>query len=722
MKHFVDHASLRRWTLSSLAFVVGCFVFAQNIQVGTWRTHFSYSDARHLAITPDKIFCAASTGFFSREIGEGSLRKLSKIDGLSDVGVSALAYNENTNVLVIGYESGFIDFVFDDELLSISDLASSNLEGDKTINAIAFSGSNTYIATDLGVVVTNTEDASITENYVQIGTGGITVEVLQIIANSDSLFIRTNEGIQSGRFDANLLDFSSWTRYPSTVSYTNLISINDVLYATSGLDLQQFSNGSWIDAGFNLPDGASKLFSVNEELMTASNGTIYQLESSGFEANTNTTASSINDIAFANGELIIADGIAGLTNQEGDQLSPSGPLSDSFSNFRVISNELYGFHAPSPFFYNGLQQVTQLSKFTEGEWQIQGIPNFTNVSDVARFNGNFYYSSIGSGLYDESNDLIITNIPGSSAVLDTVITALASGEKLWVSSFRNENPIHLMDQDQNWVAFASNVLGSDEYLTIDLSQIEVGWLGSSTGIITVFYEEENLIDQISTSDGLPSSFIDIDISVEDNAWVGTTRGPALFPDASFIFSNSDGIQPTFENRTLFENEQISAVMTDGGNRIWFGTNQGLWVYDENTSEQIAVFNEANSPLPSNQIIQLAYDGVSGEVFVYTAQGMVSYRSSSSIGSRNHRNVTIFPNPIRPEYQGLVGLSGLARNANVKVTDVNGNLVKEIDANGASASWDLTDMNGSKVTTGVYFFFSSTSNGEETYVGKIAVVR
>ena len=164
------------------------------------------------------------------------------------------------------------------------------------------------------------------------------------------------------------------------------------------------------------------------------------------------------------------------------------------------------------------------------------------------------------------------------------------------------------------------------------------------------------------------------------------------------------------------------MMTDGGNRIWFGTNIGLWVYDENTSEQVAVFNEANSPLPSDRIIQLAYNGTNGEVFIYTDQGMVSYRSASSRGSARHRNVNIFPNPVRPDYQGLVGLTGLARNANVKITDINGNLVQELNANGGSASLNLTDIRVGKVETGIYLFFSATSDGEETYVGKIAVVR
>ena len=722
MKRFADLVFLRRWMISSFTLIFAWSTFSQDIPVGTWRTHFSYNDARIIAVTQDKVFCATKTGLFSREISAGSLRELSKIDGLSDVGVSALAYNENLNVLVIGYESGFVDFVFEDDLISFSDIARSNLDGDKSINDVAFNAGTTFLATDLGVIVMNSLEAEIVENYVQIGTGGVASEILQILVVNDAIFLRTSEGIQSGQLGTNLLDFSNWTRYAATSSFLNLTQVGDNIYATSGSNLMRFTNGTWEDSGFDLPGGADRLLELDNDLITAANGIIYQLNAGGFETLVNTSANQINDIASIDGNLILADGESGLVNVNGDQLSPNGPLSDTFSNLRVVSNEVYGFHAPSVFSYDGTEQVSEFSRFTGGEWELNEIPDFTNVSDVASFNRNLYFSSIGDGIFDQFNSMIITDIPGSSSEFDTLITALASGEKLWVSSFRNDNPIHLMDRDQSWTSYTSLFTNENEYLTIDLSELGIGWLGASSGLITVLDEEENEVDLISTSDGLPSSFIDIDIGVEDNAWVATSRGPALFPDASFIFSNSSGIQPTFENRTLFENEQINAVMTDGGNRIWFGTNQGLWVYDENTSEQVAVFNEANSPLPSNQIIQLAYNGSNGEVFIYTSRGLVSFRSASSIGNRSHANVNIFPNPVRPEYQGQVGLTGLARNVNVKVTDINGNLVKEIDANGGSASWDLTDVRGGQIGTGIYFFFSSSANGEETYVGKIAVVR
>lgn len=721
MKRSVDHASLRRLTLSSLSLLIGCCLYAQDIAVGTWRTHFSYKNATSLVATSDKIFCASTNGLFSRSLVDGETRKLSKIDGLSDIGVSAMAYNESENVLVLGYRSGFVDFIYENETRSVPDLAKSNLDIEKTINDVAFNSQSTFLATDFGILTLNTSSAKITENFVQIGTGGNEVQVFQIYFNNDLLFIRTNEGIQFGNLNQNLLDFNNWSRYPGSAGYRNLTLLEGEFYVTSGSDLLTLVGSSWNDTGVDLPVGASKLFNVGNELLTTDdNGNIFQLSVNTFQQILSTNLTEVNDIEEVNSEFVFADGINGLVDQSGLTLSPDGPTSDIFSNFRVIENELYGFHAPSPFSYNGAIQQEAFSVFSSGIWEERTISGFTNVSDVARLNNGNFFSSIGDGLYNEDTGEILMDIPGSSPEMDTVITALAADGRLWLSSFRNDDPIHILQADGSWISYPS--LFDNDYLTIDLSENGIGWLGSGSGSITVVNPEENETDLISTSDGLPASFIDIDISVEDNAWVATSRGPALFPDASFIFFSSEALLPTFDNRVLFQGEQINAVMTDGGNRIWFGTNNGVWIYNENTSEQVAVFNESNSPLPSNRIIQLAYNGANGEVFIYTDKGMVSYRSASSIGRSVHRNVNIFPNPVRPEYQGLVGLTGLANNAGVKVTDLNGNLVDEIISNGGTASWDLRDNRGIQVTTGIYLFFSSTSDGEETYVGKIAVIR
>lgn len=721
MKRFAGLAFLKPWALSSLL-LWSLFSSAQDIAVGTWRTHFSYSSARIIEETSDKVFCASENGLFSIDLQDNSIRKLSKIDGLSDMGISAMKYDPFNKVLVIGYRSGLVDFVFEDAIKTIDGIFNSNLEGDKQINDIAFDSERTYLATGLGVIVINTIRSEIVENYVQIGEGGSEVIILEMSLLDNQIFAQTNEGIQSGFTSNNLLDFNNWVHYPTTSSLSYITQAEGQYYAVNESELFRFSNSLWDNTDILLPNSSSKIFSINGQIYTVGNGTIYQLIDNTFEPQINTEATSINDLTFVGNEFLLADEEKGLISQNGEELSPDGPISDDFLNVRVIENAVFGFHAPSPFTYNGSIKKNGYSLFSDETWDKADINNFQNISDAALQNGNYYFGSIGDGLFDQSTGQIIVDIDGSSPELDTMIVALNADSRLWISSFNNTNPIHRLGTDQEWSSFSATDLLENQFTSIDLTVTGAVWLGGMSGSITAFDSDQGLVERISTADGLPSTFSDIALSVEDDGWVVTPKGPVLFTNASFVFDNSQAITPSFENRTLFENENVNAVMTDGGNRVWFGTDRGLWVFDENTTEQIALFNEMNSPLPSNKVLDLTYNQENGEVFINTDKGMVSFRSSSSEGSRQHQNVTIFPNPVRPDYSGLVGISGLAKNVSIKITDIQGNLVKEIDANGGTASWGLLDASNEKVVTGVYLFFSSSFDGTETFVGKIAVIR
>ncbi len=721
MKHFAGHALMKHCIkIFSILYSIG--IIGQDIAIGTWRTHFSYSNARILATNADKVFCAVENGLFSYTLNSGEIRKLSKLDGLSDAGISAMNYSPNANVLVIGYREGLIDFIYENEIVTIRDIANSNLEGDKRINDIAVNQNLAYMATALGVIVIDLPSSEIIENYIQIGAGGDQVVVSEIIVRNDSLFILTDQGVQSGSLGKNLLDFNNWRRYPNTSLYTDLTIGNQKLYAVDGNGgVALFQDEAWVEGFLALPEGADQLFELANDIYTVANGQIFQLVNGIFELRLSTNLPSINDLLLIDGELFIADGVVGLTDDEGMRIPIQGPITDSYSNLKVLSTEVFAFHAPSAISYDGTQKIAGYSYFNEGGWTNPVIEGFENISDVSDFNGTRYFASIGDGLFNSNTQEVIIDIPDSGSELDSIIAVLGSRDQLWVGGSGNE-PIHSFNSDGSWFSYEAAQVFDDGFLAIEIAFSGVAWLTSSGGNITVIDPEAEEIEELSRSDGLPSTVNDFNISIEDNVWAVTDRGPAFFPSASFIFSETQAIQPTFENRLLFEDEVINAVLTDGGNRVWFGTDRGLWVFDESTSEQVAVFNESNSPIPSDVILDLAYNGKNGEVFIITDKGMVSYRSSSSIGNRDHRNVSVFPNPVGPGYDGLVGINGLARNVSLKITDISGNLVQEVFSNGGTASWDLLDQRGSMVVTGVYYFFSATSDGEETYIGKVAVVR
>ncbi len=715
MRHFAGIVFLKLGLSGCL--LLGFQAYSQDIPVGTWRTHFSYNNGRILEKTSDKIFCAVENGLFSVDLSDNSIRKLSKIDGLSDVGVSAMKYNSDENTLVIGYRSGLVDFISDDGISTLQEVALSNLDGSKTINDIAFFQSRTFLATELGIVVVSNDETTILENFTQIGEGGAEVRVSEIEILGDVLFAKTNFGLQNGNLTNNLLDFNNWNHHTATDQLTELTAVNDELFALNGQDLHRFGSDLWTDGGIDLPNNASKLYSVEAKLMTATSQSLYELQGSSFEEIASIVAQVVNDIDIVNGEYLVADGLLGLQANESN-LSPSGPLFDQYSRLRVIDNTAYGFHAPSPETYDGSIKVDGYSVFAEGAWSTEQVSNFLNVSDIGQYQGVTYLSSIGDGLLDQNSGEIIDDIPQSDSSLDTVIATLGQRQHLWVSSFSSTDPIHQFDGDQ-WTSFSATLLLDDKFTSISTSQTGIFWGSTSTGRMIVFDPEEMRAFALNA---IPGQLQDFEISIEDDAWIATSNGPTTNPDASFIFQDDQLILPTFEGRVLFEGEQINVIETDGGNRVWFGTERGLWVFSENTSEQVAQFNIDNSPLPSDNVLDLAYNEENGEMFIATDMGLVSYRSASSVGSVAHQNVNIFPNPVSPDYVGLIGIEGLGKNTSVKITDINGNLVKELNANGSSASWDMKNVANQEVVTGVYLIFSSDPEGVETYVGKIAVIR
>jgi len=147
----------------------------------------------------------------------------------------------------------------------------------------------------------------------------------------------------------------------------------------------------------------------------------------------------------------------------------------------------------------------------------------------------------------------------------------------------------------------------------------------------------------------------------------------------------------------------------------------------NGKDQLAFFNTENSPLPDNFVTDIKVHPVSGEVFFATGRGLVSYRAGATVGANFHKESDVFayPNPVRPDYQGTIAIKGLTRDADVKITDINGQLMYETKALGGQAIWDGKDYNGRKAATGVYLVFSTAATSNQgkpnTLVTKVLFV-
>jgi hypothetical protein len=116
------------------------------------------------------------------------------------------------------------------------------------------------------------------------------------------------------------------------------------------------------------------------------------------------------------------------------------------------------------------------------------------------------------------------------------------------------------------------------------------------------------------------------------------------------------------------------------------------------------------------------DQKSGELFIATDKGLISYRTDASYEDASYASTQVFPNPVRPGYTGPVTIQGIRYDSDVKVTDVSGKLVYQTTSNGGTATWDCKSLDGMDVSAGVYLIWTAANEGKGRLVGKVLIMR
>ena len=749
----------------SLWLISKCLTAQNEIPIGSWRTHFSYRDACGVALTENGVFCAGSNSLFFLDFQDQSLSRVNKINGLSDSEISAIAYNLPSKKLVIAYGNGNIDLLYDNKITNITTILQSPIAQSKTISHITFTNNLAYLSAGFGVGVLDLNKDEITEAFTNIGENGTAVEVNFGTVFHDTLFLATEQGVIGGSLDptVNLQDFNNWKRFDSSLGIPNLAastvgSSDDLLIATVDDGIYSYSNTVWDKIEYELSDNVLHITSGSNPLFLTSSD---QIVSIGNDLEVNELLDSIfpkpqSSIVGSDG-LWIADSINGLIVPQSGQFSsifPSGPFSDSIFHVFNQGNLIFALPPGFDFLRKPLRTTLGFNTYENGEWtnfnsskylKTELFPAVNDLVDVTYNprNQSFYFASYGEGIVEwslEGNTRILDETsPGSTLknippvdrnVLISSITADNAG-MVWATNFGNQSSIHRFNPvDDSWTEFW--VTFPTGRFPLDLKIADNGdlWLRldpNNGGGVLVFNPQSSLqkhLTNIEDSGGLPSREIR-DLTIDNNGqiWMGTDIGVSTYLFPFDILENPvvNASSPLIDGRPLLRDEVINCIAVDGGNRKWIGTNDGIWLFSEHGDSVVQHFTVENSPLPSNKILDVEVNGGNGEVFIVTAVGTVSYRGTATDGPPEHQQVSIFPNPVTRDFNGLVGITGLVNNAVIKIADVTGKLIKETAAKGGTAVWDIADFQGRRVATGVYLVFSSSSDGKETFIGKIAVI-
>lgn len=385
------------------------------------------------------------------------------------------------------------------------------------------------------------------------------------------------------------------------------------------------------------------------------------------------------------------------------------------------------------------------------------FPDFLNpVRGTRTTNGTLYVAAYGGGLLEwngpgnfrrfgqgtpAGSPLIGTFGAGNSRVEITDVAATTDG-KLWVVNRHlssGSSGLFLLDPAANSWQTVPYTLGLEALERIALDDNGYVWAsvsrktdptGAPLGIFAVDPATTNANPPrfFNTSSGLPSNEIyELAKDRRGYIWAATIKGVAVFNDPSGPFLSQAGFTPPIVRRgdgtgfpVLFS-EAVRCLAVDGGDRKWFGTDNGLWLFSPDADEALLHFTTANSPLPSNRIVDVKVNDKTGDVWVATDAGVVSYRGSATVTDGTPKCAAAFPNPVRPDFAGTVGISGLANNALVKITDVAGHLVYATTASGGTVTWNMTNPSGERVRSGIYLVLSSDADGKNGCVSKVAVL-
>lgn len=758
-----------KYLLSTILTIYCLQIQAQDLAIGDWRSHLPYTFAVSVTQSDEAIYFAGTESVFSLNKNDNSVELFNKVTGLSDAGIQRINFNKHNNTLLIAYSNSNMDLVLaDNSAINISAIKDEGITGDSKIYHIRFQEQFAWLSTGFGVVKLDTENAEIrftTFTNLQVNSTAI-YEGLIYASTEDGLY-RTNLNTTE-LYQAN---FANWEKIDDTYGlpsayYSNVneafsgklyADVNDTLYVYDGNEWAFFYHEDRAIASLN--GGVSKLIAARNGSgdrvnLIALDGTAQSI------SNGNLVGSTAEAIQDANGVVWIADRFRGAGSFDTATGSPQeydvdGPQSSSVGEIVVHEGEVWVAATSVKPLWQRRNKSDGFYQYAQNEWSNYRPESFPDLGQrnyldfvsiaVRPSDGHLFAGSYTGGLlefdgtemtyYNDSNSPLERPIGDEFSVRIAGLT-FDRNDNLWMTNYASPTPIAVLEPDGTWHTFTPSLSYSfPTQIVVDFNGYKWFASGQSANGFLVFddggtfndtsddrYKVINKNNSEMESDAIKSLALDLD----GNMWVGTGKGLVVFECTGQIFDDGcAGRKPVFEegedDEYLFKDITINTIAIDGANQKWVGTDVGLFLLDEDVEEELLEFNTQNSPIFSNEIIDVAIDGNTGEVFIGTGKGIISYRAEATDGRGFFSNVYAFPNPVRPDYEGPIAIKGLVENANIKITDVSGTLVYETTALGGQAVWDGNDYNGRRAASGVYIVYATSRDGLTRMATKVLLM-
>ena len=776
-------------------FLLGALTLSngQSTTTGSWEAYFSYNSIKDIEIGSDIIYAASENAIFTYDPYTNSIETITTIEGLSGDYITTIKYSENYNLLMIGYETGLME-VYDlntNTVLKVVDILNQITipPNNRRINDFYEFDNLVYISTNYGISIYDMQSLEFGDTY-YIGFNGTQTRVHQITLNNNEIYAATSDGLKKANLNnPNLIDFQFW-QTPFLGDFLSVISIADQVFTIKSDNILYAVNDNSLSPVLSFTEPILRLEpnENNFSIITANKVYYYQEDLSLLSSYNNspdlnttfTTSKIFNDIVYIG---TLGSGMLKTSNNSNDlyeKIIPNGPLrnnpfslhfgygdlwvtfGDYDEDFNPNPNREYGFSFLENNIWTNVSYDSIQQNIEKPVYNLNAIAiNPVNSDQV-------FISSFQHGLlkFEKNNSLEL--LDDTNSALQSLVLAGSNYKSIRVSDLKFDNqgflwsltslvedPLKKFNLTTNqWQTYSFSSIIDDPILDENgFGPLVIGpdgtkWVGSYRNGVIGFNDNGNLIRQIVGEDvaNLPINHIK-SLALDNNniLWIGTYKGLRILYNTSNFFTEDvittspiifieDGLP-----KELLELQFITAIIVDGSNNKWISTvDSGVFYLSSDGQNTIYHFTKDNSPLPSNGITSMAQNQNDGTIYFGTNRGLVAFKAGGSSPSNSLEDAYAYPNPVRPGFNieiDKIKIKNLSENINIKITDIEGNLVAEAQSNtnlrfkgynlaidGGTAYWNGKNLADRTVASGVYVVLISDLNTIETNVLKIMLIR
>lgn len=691
---------MRKYILTLFIYISTVF-HAFGLAVGTWQVYPSYANLTEISPAGDVCFALASGSLFAYNNATGETTVFNKTTGLAGIDISHIAWSQQAKRLVVAYGDGNIDLVSaSGDITNVPGLYLSETVSDKTVSHIYIDRQFAYMSIGVGVMKLDAKKGVIADTY-QLG---FAVDH-SYIKDGYLYAVSKAQGTWRGLLTDNLLDKNRWQRVGGYAALTD-----------DRLNVRDASTGLWWTR---------------------------------------------NDAGLLACYTLATDG---TRTYKTEGVLPEGPASNHFYRLYMHGGKLYsvaGFWAQeNNAGFPGEVHVWNGQNWNEFEQPTSQMIGHDYIDLLCmdfdpKKEGHVMVGAKG-GVYEFQDGKFIKHYGRQNSVLEsgvnsdnyTIVSTLKYTDNgdLWVLNSMVDNPIWKIEHgSSNWVNYPHPEMSTPaKYNLVSLLQSRynknIMWFANNYYMENRLYAYDFVNDKLvghgpnfTNEDGTVITPVMVYALAEDldgNVWIASSNGPFYISSADAIAGNDAFIQHKVPRNDgtnladyLLSDVKTRCIAVDGANRKWMGTENGVFLISSDCNTLLQHFTTENSPLPSNTVYDICIDNNSNIVYFATERGLCSYASDATQPSEEMTkdNVYAYPNPVTPEYTGKITIVGLSFNADVKIVTSNGALVNQGRSTGGSYQWDVRDLKGKRVASGVYMVQAATETGDKGVVCRIAVV-